>query len=303
MKVLVTGGAGFLGSNLTKYLLDQGHEVVVIDDLSYGDVSLVDPRSEFHKESIANQKYLEKILPNINVVFHLAALSTIGLSLERPDLYFEHNVMYGIKLLEAMKVTGVKKIIFSSTGGAAYGGADKLSFREEDPTEPINAYGSSKIAFEPVLSAYWNSFGIEAIILRYFNIYGPNDDQADTPRAIPIWIKAAIAGKPFPVYWQGKQKRDYVYVGDVCRANLIAAEKGRGYRVYNVGGGIGLWMYDIAEKINCAFGGNCKIKDMGERFGDVPIAVANITRIKEELGWKPEVFFDEGLRITLDHYK
>jgi nucleoside-diphosphate-sugar epimerase len=89
----------------------------------------------------------------------------------------------------------------------------------------------------------------------------------------------------------------------VCRANLIAAEKGRGYRVYNVGGGIGLWMYDIAEKINCAFGGNCKIKDMGERFGDVPIAVANITRIKEELGWKPEVFFDEGLRITLDHYK
>ncbi len=301
MKALVTGGAGFIGSNLVKYLCDQGYKVSVIDDLSYGFRELVDKRAKFYKGSIANQSLLEKILPGTDVVFHLAALSTVTFSLSQPEKYFKNNVMNGIVLLEAMRKTGVKKIIYSSSA-ASYGELQEDSFTENDPTEPINPYGASKLMYEHAMSAYYHSFGIEGIALRYFNVYGPNDEQAGT-RAVPCWIKAALKNQPLILYWGGKQNRDYIFVEDIARANFLAAEKGKGFKVYNVGSGKGIWMIDILKKVERAFGGKLKIKDMGERPGDPRVCIANNSRIKRELGWEPKVDFEEGLKRTIEYYK
>ncbi len=169
--------------------------------------------------------------------------------------------------------------------------------------EPINPYGASKLSFEPALSAYYHSFGIEAIVLRYFNVYGPADDQADCPRAMPIWIKAALKDKPLKLYWKGKQRRDYVFVEDIAHANLLAAEKGKGFRVYNVGSGQGIWMTDIIKIIGKLFQKKLKIKNMGKRPGDSAYVVADISRIKKELGWEPMVGLTEGLQRTINYYQ
>ncbi|MBU2575470.1 NAD-dependent epimerase/dehydratase family protein [Patescibacteria group bacterium] len=302
MKVLVTGGAGFIGSNLVTYLCDQGHQVSVIDNLSFGFKDLIDKRAKFYKGSISDNGLLEKILPHMDVVFHLASIATISLSMTKPYIYFDNNFMEGIALLEAMKKTGVKKIVYSSSA-SSYGNLQKDFFTEEDSPQPTNPYGASKSCFEPALSAYHHSFGIDAIALRYFNVYGPADDQADTPRAVPIWIKAALKGEPLILYWQGKQRRDYVFVEDIARANLLAAEKGKGFRVYNVGCGNGIWMTDIIEELEKLFGRKLSIKDAGERAGDSPHVVADISRIKKELGWEPKVGLKDGLQRTINYYK
>lgn len=302
MKALVTGGAGFIGSNLVKLLCDKGHKVVVVDDLSSGFRKLVDKRAKFYKGSVANKILLKKILSGTNVVFHLAGLSTITYSLSQPRIYFQNNFMNGIYLLEAMRKAGVKKIIYASSA-ASYDGSKRTPIAEDDPVGPINPYGASKLAFEHVLSAYYHSFGIEAIVLRFFNVYGPNDEQVGSTRAIPQWLKAAFSGKPVPYYWRGKQKRDYIFVEDIARANLSAAQKGRGFRVYNVGSGNGVWMIDILRKIEKILGRKLNLKNMGLRPGDPEYAVADTKRIRKELGWKPLTGLDKGLKRTIEYYK
>lgn len=301
LKALVTGGAGFIGSNLAKYLCDQGHQVTVVDDLSSGFRQLVDKRAKFHLGSIADVKLLEKILPGIDVVFHLAAMSTITFSLKQPEKYFENNFMNGVVLLEVMRRTGVRKIIYSSSS-AGYGQPENVYVGETMPTEPINPYGASKLIFEHALSAYYNSFGVESVSLRYTNVYGPNDEQKLSTRAVPRWIKSAIKGEPLILYWGGKQTRDYVYVEDVARANLAAAERGCGLKVYNVGSGAGIIMKDIVKKLECLFGRKLKTKNLGERRGDPSIVVADISKIKRELGWKPQTDFDAGLAKAVDYH-
>ncbi|MBI5045439.1 MAG: NAD-dependent epimerase/dehydratase family protein [Candidatus Niyogibacteria bacterium] len=302
MKALVTGGAGFIGSNLVKLLCDKRHEVIVIDDLSSGFRKLVDERVKFYKGSIADPKLLGKILPGIDVVFHLAGFSTITYSMTNPAVYFQNNFMNGIILLEAMKKAGVKKMVYASSA-ASYDGRKKTPVAEDDPIGPINPYGASKLAFEHAMSAYYHSFGIEGIALRFFNVYGPNDEQAESTRAIPQWLKAALRGRPMPYYWKGRQKRDYIFVEDIARANLFAAEKGRGFRVYNVGSGTGIWMIDILKKIEKILGRRLDLKDMGERSGDPKYAVADTSRIKKELSWKPEVGIEDGLKRTIEYFK
>lgn len=301
MKALVTGGAGFIGSNLTKFLCDSGHEVVVLDDLSFGFKNLVDQRARFIQGSIGDGNLLKTILPGVEVVFHLAALSTITYAADNPILYFYNHVMGGVTLLEAMKKAGVKKIIYSSSA-ANYGEPKKNPIGEDDPTIPINTYGASKLAFERVLSAYYHSFGIESVSLRYFNVYGPNDEQVGT-RAVPRWIKAALKGESLIVYWGGKQDRDYIFVEDITRANLMAAGRCQGCKVYNVGTGKGVLMIDIAKKIEKIFGKKLNIQDGGERLGDPDKAIADNSRIQRELNWQPTVGLDTGLVRTIEYFK
>lgn len=301
MKALVTGGAGFIGSNLTKFLCDHGWDVTVVDDLSFGFERLVDKRAKFVKGSVADEKILAKILPGTEVVFHLAALSTITYAADNPMMYFQHNVMNGIKLLEGMKKAGVKKIIYSSSA-ANYGEPKRIPINENDIKEPINTYGASKLIFERALSAYFNSFGIESVSLRYFNVYGPNDEQAGT-RAVPRWIKAALNDEPLVLYWGGNNERDYIFVEDVARANFMAVEKCGGFKVYNVGSGRGVFMKDIAKKLGEIIGKKLTIQDGGERLGDPSQAIADITKIQRELGWQPTVGLDLGLKLTVDYFK
>ncbi|MBI5045438.1 MAG: GDP-mannose 4,6-dehydratase [Candidatus Niyogibacteria bacterium] len=302
MKALVTGGAGFIGSNLVTYLCDKGHEVVALDDFSSSGRTEIDKRAKLVRGSIGDTQLLGKLLAGKDVVFHLAATGIIKISLENPPLYFENNFMNGIKILDAMRKTGVKKIIYSSTAGV-YGEPKRVPIRENDVKEPVNPYGAAKFAFEHALSAYYHAFGIESVSLRYFNVYGPGDEQRPVTRAVPSWIKAMLAGRPVPMYWQGKQKKDYIFVGDVVRANLLAAEKGKGCRVYNVAGGKGFVMHDIFHKLEKIMGRTFEIKHMGDRAGDPTILIAHVGKIKKELGWKPEVTLEEGLCRAVEYYR
>ncbi len=302
MKALVTGGAGFIGSNLVRYLCDQGYKVDVIDDFSSSGRKVIDKRANLTKGSITNVKLLEKLLKNKDVVFHLAATGIIKLSLENPPIYFENNLMNGIKILNAMRKQGVKKIIYSSSSGI-YGEPKKIPIKEDDIKEPVNPYGAAKYSFEHVLSSYYHSFGIVSISLRYYNVYGPGDEQRPLTRAVPKWIKAALKNKPLTMYWGGQQKKDYIFIEDVVRANLLAAEKGKGCSFYNVGSGQGHKMSEIAKVLELVFGKKLAIKQMGARPGDPNVLIADISKIKRELGWEPKVDLKTGLRRTIEYYQ
>lgn len=303
MKCFVTGGAGFIGSNLTRYLCAEGHSVTVLDDFSSsGRATLEAPKARVVIGSVGNARLLDILLPGVDVVFHLAAMGVIKLSLENPPAYFENNLMNGITLLDAMRKNGVKKIVYSSSSGV-YGEPERIPIREDDRKEPVNPYGASKLVFEHALSSYYHAFGIESVSLRYFNVYGPGDLQQPVTRAVPQWIQAALRDEAIPVYWRLKQKKDYVFVDDVIRANLLAAQKGKGCAVYNVGSGKGLFMHEIFSVLEEVLGRKLKKKHMGDRMGDPSVLVADISRIRKELGWKPRIGLDEGLRQTIRYYK
>ncbi len=301
-KALVTGGAGFIGSNLVRHLCDKGLSVSVLDDLSSGFAERVDKRAAFFRGSFADRNLLSKILPGVQTVFHLAATSTVTYSLTDPRIYFENNFMNGVLLLEAMRKAGVTKIVYASSA-ASYNGVKRTPIAEKDPIGPINPYGASKLAFEHCLSAFVHSFGMSATALRFFNVYGPNDEQPNTPRAIPMWVRAALAKQPVPYYWKGRQKRDYIFVQDVVRAMVLAAEHLHGFSVYNIGSGTGIWMIDMLKQIEKLLGYPFKLQDMGERPGDPKYAVADTRKIEKELGWRPRVSLEEGLRETIAYYK
>ena len=303
MRALVTGGAGFIGSNLVKHLCDGGHEVVVIDDLSSSGRSEIDPRAKLVVGDVGDRELVEKLLDKKDVVFHLAALGIISISLEKPEEAFRNNLMNGVRLLEAMRKKGVSKIVYSSSS-SIYGEPKRNPVQEDDSKEPINPYGASKYTFEAALSAYAHSFGIGAIALRYFNVYGPGDEQKPVTRAVPSWIQWALTGDTVWIHWGGQQVKDYIYVDDVCRANIVAANsKLKGFHAYNVGGGVGRKMLDIAMTIKKIIGKDLKIVDKGARPGDPDTLVADISKITKELGWKPEVDLETGLKQTIEYYK
>lgn len=301
MKILVTGGAGFIGSHITRVLCDKGHKVVVVDDLRFGYKKFVDKRATFLKISLDDTKSLEKALQGVNIVMHLAASSIIEFSYKQPLSYFENNVTNGVKLLEAMRKNGVKKIIYSSTS-SVYGQPLKNPIKESTPTNPLNAYAASKLAFEQALYAYYHAYDIESVTLRYYNAYGPGDEQRPRTRAIPMWIEAILEKRPIPWYWQGRQIRDYVYVDDIANAHLAVMSL-PGINCFNIGSGKGVLMKKVLYTLEKIVGRPLKTADMGERRGDPMVSVADISKIKKVVGWKPRVSLEKGLRRTYLYYK
>jgi len=302
MKALVTGGAGFIGFNLTKLLCDEGHEVTVLDNFSSSGRKTADSRAKLVQGSVGDYDLVFDLLKDKEVVFHLAATGIIKFSLENPLLYFENNVMNGITLLEAMRKRGVNKMVYSSSSGV-YGEPQRTPIQENDVKEPINPYGAAKLAFEDVLSAYYYAFGISSVCFRYYNVYGPGDRQHPVTRAVPKWIQAALRDEPLVLYWGGRQKKDYIFVEDVVRANLIGASKCQGFKVYNVGSGEGILMSDLSDKLEEVFGKKLNIEQKGNREGDPDVLIADISRIKEDLGWRPLVDLETGLTKTIEYYR
>lgn len=299
-KILVTGGAGFIGSHVTELLCNRGHSVAVVDDLRFGYNKFVDKRAMFFQFPIEDVRLMEKALNGVDVVMHLAASSIISLSYERPLEYFQNNLINGITLLEAMRKTGVTKIIYSSTS-SVYGEPTKTPISEDMPTNPLHPYAASKLAFEHALQAYYYSFGIESVSLRYYNAYGPRDEQKPATRAIPMWIDAVLRNKPVPWYWKGRQIRDYVYVKDIAQAHLDVLEL-KGVHCFNIGYGKPVVMKDVLATLEKIVGHKLKTKDMGQRKGDPMKSYADITKIKNAVGWTPKVSLEEGLAKTFAYY-
>ena len=302
MKVLVTGGAGFIGSHVNKLLIDQGHTVTVIDNLSKGHKDLLDLRVSFHQIGLENQQELEQILPGHDAVIHMASFIEVGESVKKPVEFAENNIVGTVKLLEAMKNTGVKKMIFSSSA-CVYGKPEKLPIKEEDPLgEQENPYGITKVSMEDFCKFYHTIHGFDVTLLRYFNPYGPGELHEPETHAIPHFIKSTLSKTPIPLYWKGEQTRDFIYIDDLAEAHVLALPL-TGLHIYNVGTETGVKVIDVVKKIFELVGYEVPIDDKGERKGDVPELVASSEKIQKELGWSAKVELEEGLRKTIDFFK
>ncbi len=301
MKILITGGAGFIGSHITKQLLDSGQSVTVYDNLSSGKAELVDPRASFIQGELADEELLEKSLQNIDVVIHMAAKIEVSESVKDPIGFSENNIIGSLHLFEAMTRANVKRIVFSSTA-TVYGTPKSVPIKEDAPLNAANPYAATKIAMEVFLQSYHYLHGFDVVVLRYFNPYGPNELHEPETHAIPNFIKAALSEKAIPLYWKGEQVRDFIYVEDLARAHVEAINL-NGYHVFNVGTQTGTRVIEVVQTIEKILGKKLEINDLGERPGDVTANFASHELLTQTTGWKPEVSLEEGLRKTIEFLK
>jgi len=302
LRVLVTGGAGFIGSHVTTVLLQQGHQVTVVDNLSRGHRHLVHPEARFVQADLADQEAVERALRGQDAVVHMAGLIAVGESVERPLLYAENNVVNSLRLLEGMRRTGVSRMVFSSSA-CVYGVPQRLPIREEDPLGvQSNPYGASKISVESYLGTYNQIHGFDCVVLRYFNCYGPNELHEPETHAIPNFIRAGLERRPIPLYWRGEQVRDFIYVEDLARAHVEVLPLS-GLHCYNIGSEVGTKVIDVVRAIFDILGYEVPVEDLGERAGDVPATYASSRKIMDELGWRAQVSLEEGLRRTVEFYR
>ena len=232
---------------------------------------------------------------------HFAASSIIARSLTHPMEYVVNNVVAGTALLEAMRTTGVGRVVFSSSA-SVYGEPSQVPVPEDEPKHPLQMYGATKLAFEQVLEAYHHSFGFSAVCLRYFNAYGPGDLQQPVTRAVPRWIQAALTDRPLTMFWKGEQYRDYVFVDDIARAHLDVLGLD-GFHVFNIGSGSGILMRDVVTHLEGIVGRTLNVRDAGERPGDPMRLVADVRRIRHAAGWEARTPLREGLEQAVDFYE
>ena len=304
MKILVTGGAGFIGSNVVDAYIGAGHQVAVVDNLTTGKKENLNPKAEFYAVDIRDSRLTEAVAEFVpDVINHHAAQIDVRKSVADPIYNAEVNEIGTLNLLGAAVKCKIRKIIFSSTGGAIYGEVTKKSGADENHLqEPISPYAITKRSIEMYLYAYWKLYGLSFTVLRYGNVYGPRQDPLGEAGVIAIFCGKMLKGEQPTIYGDGNQLRDYVYVGDVAEANLIALEKGDN-QTYNIGTGKGvsvkeLFVY-LKEIIKFEKEAVCAPARTGELFR----SVLNARKIKKELGWKARVGIKKGLKLTLKWYK
>jgi UDP-glucose 4-epimerase len=302
MRVLVTGGAGFIGSAVTRVLLDERHEVTVLDNLSKGFRALVPADARFIEGDLRDDERLAGWLRGHDAVIHMAAFIEVARSVQEPLLFAENNILNSVRLLEAMHQAGVPKIVFSSSA-TVYGTPKSLPIRETDPLGvQSNPYGASKVSTEAFVATYNQLYGIDGIILRYFNPYGPNELHEPETHAIPNFIRAVLAKRTIPLYWKGEQVRDFIYVDDLARAHTaVLGLKGLDY--YNVGSETGTKIIDVVKMIIDIAGYDVPIDDLGERPGDVAASYAWSEKLAGATGWRAQVPLREGLERTVAWFR
>ena len=295
MKALVTGGAGFIGSNLVRFLVRDGHQVTVLDDLSSGySQNLSGLSVRFVEGDIRNPEAVAEAMQKIEVVFHLAASVGNKRSIDCAIQDAEINVMGTVRLLDAARHAGVRKIITSSSAGI-FGELKTLPIREDHPIEPDTPYGASKLCAEKETLAYGKLFDLEAVCLRYFNVYGPNQRFDAYGNVIPIFVFRMLRGEPLTIFGDGRQTRDFVNVADVVRANLGAATPGvRG--AFNIGCGARVTINDLVCKLKAASGMVPAVEYGPSRPGDVRDSLADISAAGRAFGFVPTVGLDAGLK-------
>jgi len=307
-RVLVTGGAGFIGSHLCEALTQLGVRVVVLDDLSGGtDANLRGmPRVELVRGSILDQNLLLRAIQGCRWVFHEAALGSVPQSLRQPRLYYDVNVTGTLNVLEAARVNRVQRVVYAASS-SAYGDSPVLPKSETMPPSPRSPYAASKLAGEGLMRAYSASFGIDTASLRYFNIFGPRQNANSAYAAvIAAFAKSLFGGHRPTIFGDGEQSRDFTFVHNAVHANLLAArcEKPLGGDVVNVGTGHRLSVNELALKMAEHLGKpDLKPAHEPDRPGDVKHSLADLTAAHRLIGYEPIVSFDEGLAATLKWYE
>ncbi|MFA6410998.1 MAG: SDR family oxidoreductase [Candidatus Buchananbacteria bacterium] len=303
MKVLVTGGAGFIASHVVDALIEKGHEVLVVDNLSTGNKDNLNPKAKFLKLDITDQKLADIFsAEKPEVVFHLAAQIDVRKSVADPVWDAKQNILGSINLLENCKNFGVKKVIFSSTGGAIYGDADSIPTKEDYPTKPISPYGIAKLAIEKYLYYYHQVFGLPYVILRYANVYGPRQNSKGEAGVVAIFCDRLIEGKSPIINGTGSQTRDYVFVGDVAKANLLALDLNK-VDIYNIGTSVETNVNQLAELIKANIKTDIEIAYGPAKAGEQQKSCLDYTKAKTELGWQPKMNLAEGIKKTVEWFK
>lgn len=299
MKILVVGGAGYIGSVCAELLLDQGHQVGIFDNLSEGHRAAIDPRAQFVEGDLQDRQSIEKALAKQkpDAVMHFAANALVGESMQNPSKYFRNNIAHGLNLLDAMVGVGVEKIIFSSTC-AIFGPPERVPIDETMPKQPINPYGESKLAFEKILRWYSEIHGLKFTSLRYFNAAGASEKFGEDHRVethlIPNVLKVALGEKPqveiFGTDYEtpdGTCIRDYIHIIDLARAHILALDATKSDS-YNLGTGGGASVREVIDACRKVTKRKIDIVEKPRRPGDPPRLIASSEKIKGELGWKPE---------------
>jgi UDP-glucose 4-epimerase len=305
VKILVTGGAGFIGSHVVDAYLAAGHEVAVVDNFSTGSDRNLNPDAHLYRVDLREPSAVTSILSSYapDVVNHHAAQAEVPRSVEDPAFDAQVNLIGGINLLKASVDHGVKKFIFISTGGALYGEPDVVPCDEDHPVRPLSPYGTSKFCFEQYLGTFKRTFGLDYTVLRYSNIYGPRQDfQSEEGRVIAIFASRMIENRPVTVDGDGEQSRDMLYVGDVAAANLAALDRGAN-GTYHVSSGSAVTINELFRKLAVLTGYTQQPMHGPRRRGDVYRIALDNARAERELGWKPQISLEEGLTSTVDYFR
>jgi UDP-glucose 4-epimerase len=303
LKILVTGGAGFIGSHIVDAYLDRGHDVHVLDDLSTGQRKNLDARAKLHEMDISDPqaaRLVEQITPD--VLSHHAAQMDVRHSVADPGFDARVNIIGFINLLEGAKNAGVKKVIFASSGGAVYGEQNVFPAAEDHPTQPASPYGVSKRAGELYLSYYHQAFGLPYIALRYANIYGPRQSAKGEAGVVAIFLSWLLAGKTPVINGDGGQTRDYVYVGDVVAANVAALDSNF-IGPINIGTGVETDVVQIFRSLREALGSSIDARHGPAKPGEQRRSCLEARRAAEVLDWRPQITLADGLRRTADYYR
>lgn len=301
MKVLVTGGAGFVGSHLVDKLIDNKHEVVVIDDLSTGKKEFINKSAKFYKIDIRDKK-ISKIFDkhNFDIVYHIAAQKSVPYSIKNPIEDADINILGALNLFDNCVKYKIDKIIFTSTGGAIYDSADIFPTDENCEARPLSPYAVSKFSIEKYLNFYQKVHGLNYVIIRPANIYGPRQDPYGEAGVIAIFVSNLLQNKQCTIFG-GDQSRDFVYVGDVVNA-LIMSQKAKN-EIYNIGTANDISITNLYEKIRKLTNSNLTPEYRSAIRGEVIKSQLSSKKIKEQIGWTPKTSLNDGILETINYFK
>jgi UDP-glucose 4-epimerase len=304
MKVLVTGGAGFIGSHVADLYLANGYEVVIVDDLSTGRLSNLNPDARFYQLDIRSPRLAEVFeAERPDFVNHHAAQMDVRRSMADPFFDAEVNVLGSLNVIECAKRYGVQRIVYISTGGAVYGEPEYLPCDEGHPINPICPYGASKHTVEHYLFLYHANYGLRSTVLRYPNVYGPRQDPHGEAGVVAIFTGQMLAGQPVVINGDGEQVRDFVYVGDCARANLLALTLSPEFAIYNLGSGRGTSVNQIFAGLQQATGYERAPRYGPAKLGETRQIYLDAARARRQLGWLPITTLEQGLAQTVAYFR
>jgi UDP-glucose 4-epimerase len=297
--VLVTGGAGFIGSNLVKYLDDNNNSVSVLDNFSSGyRNNILSPAVNVIEGDVRNKNDVERAMRGVSIIFHLAASVGNKRSIDNPIIDAETNVLGTLQILEAARKIGVRKIVTSSSAGI-FGELKTIPIKEDHPIEPDSPYGCTKLCEEKLCLSYCKLYNIEVICLRYFNVYGQNQRFDAYGNVIPIFVFRMLRNEPILIYGDGEQTRDFVHVDDVVQANIKAAEAEGISGAFNIASGKRITINRLVERITSDYK-NVEIKHIAERQGDVRHSLADISLAYEKFNYVPKIDLEKGIKEYIE---
>ena len=304
MKILVTGGAGFIGSHVVDVCVESGYQVVVVDDLSTGRISNLNPAATFYKMDIRDPEMAQVFeIERPDFVDHHAAQMDVRRSIVDPLFDADVNIRGSINLLECSRRVGVKRFVYISTGGAVYGEPVYLPCDEEHPINPICQYGASKHTVEHYLYMYQVNYGLEYTVLRYPNVYGPRQDPHGEAGVVAIFTGQMITDQQVVINGDGEQERDFVYVGDCARANLLALQSAGPSGIYNLGCGVGTSVNQVFQVLSDITGYAHQAQHGPAKLGETRRIFLDARKAEEELGWKPTVELRQGMEKTVTYFR